>query len=158
MADSLYDTDFVAWTEQQADLLRRQLAGERVNGLDWERILEELEDLGKSETRAVASLLTQCMVHALKVARWPTHPAVGPWLNEAVTFLAQARRRYLRSMAKDLDAAECFADARRIVLAMDHRSPPDPVPETSALSLAELLDNHADLAAAVRALSRQPAG
>jgi hypothetical protein len=57
MADDLYDTDILPWTEQQAGLLRRAAAGARVNGLDWPNLIEEIEDLGRSELRAVRSSL-----------------------------------------------------------------------------------------------------
>ena len=36
MPDGLYDRDALAWAEQQAELLRRLAAGERVNdAVDW---------------------------------------------------------------------------------------------------------------------------
>jgi len=43
---SLYDDDFYAWTQEQAELLRR---GGGASALDIEHIAEEIEDLGKSE-------------------------------------------------------------------------------------------------------------
>ena len=46
----LYDTDAVTWAEQQAALLRRIAAGERVNDqVDWENVVEEIEDVGGGE-------------------------------------------------------------------------------------------------------------
>ena len=51
---SLYDEDFYAWTQEQAELLRRGGAG--ANGLDIELIAEEIEDLGKSELHACHTL------------------------------------------------------------------------------------------------------
>ena len=53
MPDDLYRTDIVTWSRLQADRLRRHLAGERVNDLDWEHVIEEIEDLGNSEIAAV---------------------------------------------------------------------------------------------------------
>ena len=43
MMASLYDTDFYAWTQKQADLLKHQ-AWEK---LDLPNLIEELEDLGR---------------------------------------------------------------------------------------------------------------
>ena len=94
MPDDLYRTDIVTWSRLQADRLRRHLAGERVNDLDWEHVIEEIEGLGNSEIAAVTALLTQAMLHALKVARWPTSTAVLHSTGEAATFLVQAQRRY----------------------------------------------------------------
>ncbi|MFZ4409368.1 MAG: DUF29 family protein [Paracraurococcus sp.] len=79
MPDDLYRTDIVTWSRQQAERLRRHVGGERVNDLDWEHVIEEIEDLGNSEITAVRSLLIQAMVHALKIVRWPDSPAVNHW-------------------------------------------------------------------------------
>jgi hypothetical protein len=38
MPNDLYDRDILAWSAQQADLLRRAARGERVNGLDWDHV------------------------------------------------------------------------------------------------------------------------
>ena len=47
----LYDNDIVFWREQQADLLRRRAAGERMNDaeIDWPNVAEEIEDVGKCQ-------------------------------------------------------------------------------------------------------------
>ena len=40
----LYDTDILAWSARQAELLRRMAAGDRVNDqVDWENVAEEIE-------------------------------------------------------------------------------------------------------------------
>jgi hypothetical protein len=62
-----YDTDVVAWSEEQAALLR---AG-KLSSLDIEHIADELEDVGKSEKRELASRLTVLLAHLLK---WSAQP------------------------------------------------------------------------------------
>ena len=48
----LYDTDILAWSDRQADLLRRMAAGERVNDqVDWENVAEEIQDMGNNVVR-----------------------------------------------------------------------------------------------------------
>ena len=42
MSDDLYDDDILWWSEQQAELLRRVVAGERVN----DQLVEEIESGG----------------------------------------------------------------------------------------------------------------
>jgi hypothetical protein len=49
MPDDLYDRVALAWSEHQAGLLWR---GERVNEVDWEHVVEEIEDVGLSELLA----------------------------------------------------------------------------------------------------------
>ena len=53
MLDDLYNRDAMAWSEQQANLLRRLARGERVNDIDWDHVVEEIEDVGLSELNAV---------------------------------------------------------------------------------------------------------
>ncbi len=44
----MYDTDVLIWSEQQAQLLRRLAAGERVNDLiDWQNVIEEVDSVGR---------------------------------------------------------------------------------------------------------------
>ena len=46
MPDDLDDREAPAWSEHQASLLRRVARGERVNEVDWEHVIEEIEDVG----------------------------------------------------------------------------------------------------------------
>jgi Domain of unknown function DUF29 len=59
---TLYDTDFYAWANEQAALLR---AG-RLSELDIENIAEEIESMGRSERRELVSRLTVLFHHLLK--------------------------------------------------------------------------------------------
>lgn len=59
---SLYDTDFVAWAEQTAQLLREQRFGE----LDLENLIEEIEALSRSDKREIRSRLIVLLSHLLK--------------------------------------------------------------------------------------------
>ena len=56
MADTrtLYEEDFVAWTEQQAEALRSAARGSTNQPLDWENLAEEIESLGRSDTTRTA--------------------------------------------------------------------------------------------------------
>jgi hypothetical protein len=98
MAD-LYDRDVVAWSEQQAALLRRRAAGELVNDaeLDWPNIAEEIEDVGNEQRNALESLLTNIMQHRLQIDAWPQAPAVPHWHHEIDGWRVQVRRRLRRS-------------------------------------------------------------
>lgn len=79
MADTttLYDTDFLRWTEEQAAALRR--APESLPGsnlpLDWENLAEEIESLGISQRTALRSQLRRIIRHLLKLE---ASPAVEP--------------------------------------------------------------------------------
>ncbi|KOR27158.1 hypothetical protein TI05_19625, partial [Achromatium sp. WMS3] len=64
---SLHDTDFYSWTQQQAALLR---AG-NIASLDIDNIIEEIEDMGRSEKRSLRSCLRVLLMHLLK---WQYEP------------------------------------------------------------------------------------
>lgn len=140
MPDALYDIDFVLWSERQADALRRLRLGERPNDLDWENLIEEVEDLGKSQVNAVESLLTRALEHLLKAAAWPAARDAGHWRHEATTFLLDARRRWAPSMGNKIELDDLFADALAAVQTLDQDGlPPGPLPQASPFSLDELL-------------------
>lgn len=103
MPDDLYDRDILAWSAQQADLLRRAARGERVNGLDWDHVVEEIEDVGISELNAVRSYLRQMLVHLLKLQGCPNSQSAAQWRTEIAAFQADAAQRFAPSMRQKID-------------------------------------------------------
>ena len=57
-----YLVDFNSWIHQTVQLLRQRQWHE----VDVEHLIEEIEELGKSERRAIASQLTRLLLHLLK--------------------------------------------------------------------------------------------
>ena len=57
-----YENDIIAWTKQQALLLRTG----QLSKLDIENIAEEIEDVGRSEQRELASRMAVLLAHLLK--------------------------------------------------------------------------------------------
>lgn len=70
-----YETDVVAWSFEQAALIRSlgRLASAQDIGLDIEHIAEEIEDVGKSEQRELMSHMTVLLAHLLKWQYQPSH-------------------------------------------------------------------------------------
>jgi hypothetical protein len=62
-----YDTDFYAWSNEQAKRLRLL----KPDGLDWENVAEEIESLGKSDKRAIGSDLKVILEHLIKCRYQP---------------------------------------------------------------------------------------
>lgn len=79
-----YEADFHAWLTDQG----RRLRGLRVPGLDSVNLAEEIESLGRSDRREVASRLSVLLAHLLK---WQHQPAArsGSW---RATILEQRQR------------------------------------------------------------------
>ena len=112
MPDGLYDSDILAWSETQADLLRRVASGQRVNGVDWEHVVEEIADVGLSQLSAVNSLLRQAILHLLKGYLWPDDPGCRHWRTEIGAFLDDAADRFAPSMRQRIDVAKLWRQAK----------------------------------------------
>jgi hypothetical protein len=77
-----YSEDFSSWIHQTAQLLRER----RWPEIDVPNLIEEIENLGKSERRGIASQLTRLLLHLLK---WQYQPqrCSDSWLD----FITDAR-------------------------------------------------------------------
>ena len=142
----LYDTDFLLWSERQADLLRRRAAGELVNDaeFDWLNVAEEIEDVGRSQLRAVESHLAQALLHDLKAEAWPLSREVPHWRAEARGHRDDARAAFAASMEQRIDVAKLYRRALRRMPEMINDVPPLLVPQACPVTLDELLREAAD--------------
>ncbi len=74
-----YHADFALWSAQQAAALR-SAARERSNALvDWENVAEEIEGLGASERRALASHVRTVIEHLMKLCVSPADDPRSGW-------------------------------------------------------------------------------
>lgn len=139
--NDLYNDDILTWSEQQADLLRRLAAGERVNHqVDWENVTEEIESVGRSELRACESLLIQALRHRLKLMAWPDALAAEHWEDELAVFEAEAALAFQESMRQRLDIDRIYRRARRRFPQQNDGVPPAvPLPDACPFTLDELL-------------------
>jgi hypothetical protein len=145
MPDGPYERDVLAWSQHQADLLRRLGRGERVNDVDWTNVAEEIEDVGLSELHSVESDLNLVIVHLLKLQAWPDSTAADHWLTEIVVFQRNARRRFTPSMRQRIDLGALYADALDSLRAGDRRNnTPRPWPDANKLTLDQLLNGDTD--------------
>ena len=115
---NLYDSDYQLWLENTINQLRR---GD-FQAVDWQNLLEELADLGKSERRALESLLTRLLEHLLKLTYWQSHRDYNQagWKKEIRNFRIQIKKilkdspslkLYLREILQ-----ECYLDARNLLI------------------------------------------
>jgi Domain of unknown function DUF29 len=73
-SSELSEEDLYAWSEAQAELLRRRRFAE----LDLEHVVEAIEDVGGSLYREVRSRIGTIMEHLLKLEHWAaTEPRAG---------------------------------------------------------------------------------
>jgi hypothetical protein len=145
MSDGLYERDVLAWSQHQADLLRRVGRGERVNDVDWVQIAEEIEDVGLSELHSVESFLNLMMVHLLKIQAWPDSGDADHWGAEIVAFQRNARRRFTPSMRQRIDLQALYGDALDQLRAGNRRSnAPRPWADGNPFTLDQLLNESVD--------------
>ena len=83
-----YDADFYIWTQEQAALLRQVPHGSFA--LDIDNLAEEIESMGRAEIAKVSSLLSQVLIHLLKMAIEPDSLSQRHWVSEVLTFQADA--------------------------------------------------------------------
>jgi len=144
-----YETDFFAWTQDQAKLLRAS----RPNSIDWEHLAEEIEDLGQGKLSTVKSQLRNLLAHMLKVAYSTDEGPIRHWMSETVAFHADAIDAYTNSMRQliEPEMPKIWRWAQK--QAMPHLPKPSPnFPVECPLSLAELLDEDLDIEDAIERL------
>lgn len=98
----LYETDFFAWTQMQADFIKKK----EFNKIDIVHLEEELESMGASEQRSLESKLTQLIMHLLKLQYQPNYINRKSWVR-SVKFQRNDIRRILEknpSLKSRLDA------------------------------------------------------
>ena len=76
---SLHDTDFLAWTRDQAEALRAAAQLGANMPLDWELLAEEIEGLGKQLQFELANRLDTVIEHLLKLQFSPARQAYAGW-------------------------------------------------------------------------------
>jgi hypothetical protein len=108
---TLYDSDFLAWIDQTTQQLRNQ----NYNTVDWENLLQELDNLARHEKRNLETNLVILLQHLLKWQHQPSKRS-GSWKSSI--------REHRRRIRKDLEdspsltahliatIAEAYSDAR----------------------------------------------
>ncbi|WP_373508128.1 DUF29 domain-containing protein [Thiocapsa sp.] len=132
-----YDGDFYAWTLQTAQRLRSGC----IDQVDLAQVAEEIEDMGKSDRRALESHLKILMLHLLKWRYQPSHRGISWRLS-----IANARDEIsailrdspsLRPRLPEL-AASRYEGARKQAM-LETGLAPSILPETCPFSVEQLL-------------------
>lgn len=148
-----HDRDFVAWAREQADLLRA--TPRETSPLDLDNLIEEIEDMGRSEIREVSNLLRQTLVHLLKIAIDPEASARMHWFDEVIAFQGDAALAFSPGLARRIDLPRiwrvaCNGATRSLV---KHGVAVPPLPRDCPLTLDDLIDPSFDPDAAVASIA-----
>ena len=142
----LYDEDFYAWTQGQAEALRT-LTKERWNGpLDLENLSEEVEDLGSTAKNACLGQIERLIRHLSKLEYSPAYAPRRQWQLSC----HDARRELHRQLTPTIrciveaelpDLARAARQAAALELAVqDGEEVAAGLPEMPGSTLEQLLD------------------
>ena len=142
MDASMREQDFLLWSERQAELLRAR----RLESLDVEGLLEEIEDMGREQKVALQSLIRMILVNLLKLELSPAHDPRAKWAEEVMELRAQAESRIedTPSLAHHADALyqKAWPQARRIASrSLAAYGEQVELPEQCPYSLEQVLDS-----------------
>lgn len=136
---TLYETDYLQWIETTVKKLR---FGDYTN-VDWENLIDEIEDMGRSERRSLKSNLIVVLVRLLK---WQFQPEQrsGSWESSIIEhrrsileaiFDSPSLQPYLESIF-----VECYPLAVKQVKA-ETRLPLEIFPQQCPYELVELVND-----------------
>jgi hypothetical protein len=94
-ADTAYDADLALWAADQARALREASHAGTNLPIDWENVAEEIESLGRSQGRELASRIAVVLVHLLKLQASPAAEPRAGWRES----IAQQRNDIERVLA-----------------------------------------------------------
>lgn len=103
----LYDEDFWTWTQEQAAALRAR----RLEAIDWDNVIEEIETLGRSEKRAWRSHCANVIAHLLKIEHSPASRDLDHWRKEIVAWQREMHDTLTENPGMKGDLSEMLARA-----------------------------------------------
>ncbi len=110
--NALYERDFYSWSMQQADALKRR----DFNAVDWDNVIEEIEDLAKAQRRSWRAYCARVIEHLLKIEYWDrsTEWVLGHWASEIIAFRREMATLIDDNLGLKGAYAEMFAKAWKI--------------------------------------------
>ncbi|MER3432404.1 MAG: DUF29 domain-containing protein [Leptolyngbya sp. ERB_1_1] len=97
----LYESDYYLWIQDTLEKLKHQ----NYSQVDWENLLDEIEDMAKSERRSLSSNLVIVLLHLLKWQYQPDH-RTGSWKSSIV----EHRRRIEEALEDSPSLKRYFAE------------------------------------------------
>ena len=137
-SSELYEQDLYAWSEAQAELLRRRRFAE----LDLEHVVEEIEDVGGSLYREVRSLIRTNIAHLLKLEHSAAPEPRAGWERTIRSERADLAEDLTPSLRPRIEGGLArIYEAARIEAATALRArgePADALPTTSPYTLDQI--------------------
>ena len=95
MLNNLYQKDFNLWVEE----IKHKIQNLDLENMDWDNLIDEIDDMGKSEKRSLESYLERLIEHILKLKYWESERERNGkhWQAEIVSFRNRIKRLLKRS-------------------------------------------------------------
>ena len=110
---TLYERDFAAWSQQQAEALRAAARGGSNQPLDWENLAEEIEDLGRSQCSALRSQIMRIIQHLVKLEYSPSVEPRNGWRRSILLARLQAQKRIEENPSLKAELGRFIAEETR---------------------------------------------
>ncbi|GBF79531.1 DUF29 domain-containing protein [Aphanothece sacrum] len=134
---TLYESDYLQWLEETVNLLKSR----QLNKLDYDNLIEELEALGRTEKRAITSLLEQIIRHLLLDQYWTVEHEFNAnhWEAEIISFRNQLNKCLTTNLYKYLqnNLESIYDDAKDYIKA---KTKLNNLPDICPYTLNQLLD------------------
>jgi hypothetical protein len=102
----LHDRDFYLWTEE----IKQKIQTRNFADMDWDNLLDEIDDMGKSEKRSLESYIQRLIEHILKLKYWESEREQNyrHWRAEVANFRNQINRLLKRNPSFKKYLAEIY--------------------------------------------------
>lgn len=134
--NKLYEQDFNLWAEQMAIAIRER----NVIDMDWDNLLEEIDDMSKSEKRSLESYLERLIEHILKLQYWESEYQRNyrHWRAEVTNFRNRIKRIVYRSPSLNNYMSEVYSGIFQD--AVDAKSNEFEIPDDCFIPLEKMLE------------------
>jgi hypothetical protein len=136
---NLYETDYLAWVELTVSKLRSQ----DLAAIDWENLIDEIADMGKSARNSLKSNLRVILLHLLK---WEFQPSdrIRSWQSSIIEHRLRIEDAFAESPSLKRYFTEVFdlAYAGAVQLASSETGiPKSTFPNKCPYTQAQVLDS-----------------
>ncbi|MEL6437640.1 MAG: DUF29 domain-containing protein [Cyanobacteria bacterium J06621_8] len=135
--NQLYHRDFNLWVEQ----IKTAIHNQNLEAMDWDNLLDEIDDMGKSEKRSLESYLELLIAHILKIKYWESEKERNckHWQVEVRNFRNRIQRLLKRSPSLEKYLQEVYPEILEETI--NTWKIEFDIPQDTTISLIEIMKN-----------------
>ncbi|MEM8830996.1 MAG: DUF29 domain-containing protein [Cyanobacteria bacterium P01_G01_bin.19] len=132
----LHERDFNLWVEG----IKEAIQNRDFENMDWDNLLDEIDDMGKSEKRSLDSYMQRLIEHILKLKYWDVERerCAKGWMQEVTNF-----RNRIKRILKKNPSLRNYLKAEYIDIYQDAIATMSfdfDIPENSFVKIEEIMD------------------